>query len=74
MVCRPVASWLAVWRRCLRNGFLLHRKRRVKIDLRGFYRFMSEPQRDHRSFDAFLHEIHGHRVSQTVDSDLLLLQ
>ena len=47
LVCRPVANRLALWRRCLRKGLLLHRKGCFEIDLRGFHRFMPEPQRDH---------------------------
>jgi hypothetical protein len=73
LVCRPVASLLAAGRRCLRKSFLLHRECRFDIDLRGFHGFMSEPQRNHRTTNARLQKVHGHRVSQTVNGDPFLL-
>jgi hypothetical protein len=47
LVCGPVAPLPAAGRRCLRKSFLLHCECRFDIDLRGFHRFMSEPQRNH---------------------------
>ncbi|AAP85889.1 putative integrase/recombinase (plasmid) [Cupriavidus necator H16] len=73
-VCRPVASWLAVSQRCLRKSLLLHRKCRFEIDLRGFHRFMPEPQCNHGTINARLQKVHGHRMPQTVNGDLFLLQ
>ena len=33
---------------CLGEGFLFHRQIRLQIDMRGFNRFMTEPERDNR--------------------------
>jgi site-specific recombinase XerD len=52
LVCRLETSWLAVSRSCLLKGLFLHRKGRFDIDLRGFHRFMPEPQRDDRATNA----------------------
>src|SRR3990172_8444085 len=35
---------------------------------------MSEPQGNHRTIDARLEKVHGHGVSQAVNSDTLVLQ
>ncbi|WP_240975229.1 tyrosine-type recombinase/integrase [Paraburkholderia aromaticivorans] len=51
-VCRLEASWRAASRSCFRKGLFLHRKGRFDIDLRGFHRFMPEPQRDDRATNA----------------------
>lgn len=47
LICWSVATRLTLWRRCLRKGLLFHRKSGFEIDLRGFHRFMPEPQGDH---------------------------
>lgn len=54
LVSRFVAPWLAVPWGCLRKSLLLHCERCIEIDLRGFHRLMSEPQRNHRTFSACL--------------------
>ena len=74
LVPRLIAPWPAARRRCLRKGLLLHREGRIQIDLRGLYRFMSEPQGNHCTIGTCLEEVHGHGVSQAVNSDALLNQ
>ena len=69
-----VAAGVAGWRRCFGQCLLLHRQRRLQIDLGGLDRFVTEPQRDHRAIDACLKKVHGRRVAQAVDSDPLMFQ
>ena len=73
-VARFVAAAFSIRRGCLRQRFLLHRKCRLEIDLRGFHPFVTEPQRNHGTIDACLQKVHGHGVPQAVNGDPFLFQ
>ena len=55
----------------LRQSCLLEWEVGMKVDLRGFDRFMTEPQRNHRAIDARLQELHCRTMPQNVRRDPL---
>ena len=61
-------------RGALRKCLLLHGQCRFQINLCGFNTFVTEPQDDYRTIDACFQKVHGHGVSQTVNSDTLVFQ
>ena len=69
LIPRSIATGSAIQRCGLGERLLLHGECGLEIDLRGFHRFMPEPQGDDGAVHTRLQQIEGHRVSQDVDGD-----
>ncbi len=63
-----------VRRRGLRQRLLLHRERRLQIDLGCLHRFVAKPQRDDGTVHTGLQKFEGHGVPKQMDGDPLRLQ
>ena len=74
LISRFIASRSASERCRLGKRLFLHGECRLKIDLRGFHRFVPEPKRDDGAIHPRLKQVHGHGVSKTVDGNMLVFQ
>jgi integrase/recombinase XerD len=73
-VARLIPAGFCIRRGGPRKGFLLHGKCRFEVNLRGFNTFATEPQRDYRTVDACLQQVHGRGVPQAMDSNPFVFQ
>jgi hypothetical protein len=74
MLARAVRGRSTLERAGLRERPLLHRQRRLQVDLRRLDRLVAEPQRNDRAVDARMEQVHRGGVPQAVYGHTLLRQ
>ncbi len=74
LVARAVAAVLRLDRPRLGDGLLLHLHVGVDVHLRRLDRFVTEPERDHRTIDAAVQELHCGAVAENVRRDAFRAQ
>jgi len=69
LACGPVFSWLAIDRCRFCQDLLSQREIRIEVHLSSLDRLVAEPKGDRRLFNTRVEQVHGHRVSQAMESD-----